>query len=114
MRHTCYFCSVRDVSEELICARWKGLDGRIGELLRRYCFDVSKWSSDRSSTRRPGSGRPRNTDIREQRHIVNAIVADLIRAEIILILSTRTARDLLHTPELRALLPLYLLTPTSQ
>ena len=64
----------------IVCLRETGCTNRriaahVGHNVSVVCHCFQQWSVEHSHTHRPGSGRPRSTDARQDRRIVRAAVA---------------------------------------
>ena len=73
------------------------------------CRCFQQWSVEHSHIRRPGSGRPRSTDARQDRRIVRAVVAasrEEIRAHVAPAVSPRTIGNRLFAGGFRSRVPL--------
>lgn len=91
---------------------YRRIAAHVGHNVSVVCRCFQQWSVEHSHTRRPGSGRPRSTDARQDRRIVRAAVADRtssrdeIRSHVAPAVSPRTIGNRLLAAGLRSRVPL--------
>ena len=91
---------------------YRRIVAHVGHNVSVVCRCFQQWSVEHSHTSRPGSGRPRGTDVRQDRRIVRAVVAartaprEVIRAHVAPAVSPRIINNRLRAVGLRSHMPL--------